>query len=214
MKTCEDCSASFPCTNRTQAVRNRRCPDCVVLRLRAPRKKKPMSERLGMVEIVCAVCATAVWRPKAWVSRVSVPICSRRCNGKLRAVALVKHSHKGRTGWTAESLRTYTEKMTGENNPAWKGGVTLKRDKGNYIGPKYVRCPPEFLQMARKDGYVMEHRLVLAKAIGRCLTRTEAVHHTNHDSRDNRIENLMLFANNRDHKLYEHHGSPLPIWRP
>lgn len=182
--------------------------------MHAPRKKKPMSERLGMVEIVCTVCATVVWRPKAWVSRVSVPICSRRCNGKLRAVELVRHSHKGRAAWTAESLRTYTEKMTGENNPAWKGGVTLKRDKGNYIGPKYVRCPPEFLQMARKDGYVMEHRLVLAKVIGRCLTRTEAVHHANHDSRDNRIENLMLFANNRDHKLYEHHGSPLPIWRP
>jgi len=66
--------------------------------------------------------------------------------------------------------------------------------------------------MARKDGYVMEHRLVVAAAIGRALTRTECVHHINHDPLDNRVENLELFRDNRDHKLYEHHGSPLPMW--
>ena len=68
--------------------------------------------------------------------------------------------------------------------------------------------------MARNDGYVMEHRLVLAQAIGRPLLRTEVVHHENHDPQDNRLENLRLFASNKDHKLYEHHGSPQPIWSP
>jgi hypothetical protein len=29
---------------------------------------------------------------------------------------------------------------------------------------------------------------------------------------NNRTENLLLFASNREHKLYEHHGSPAPIW--
>jgi hypothetical protein len=98
-------------------------------------------------------------------------------------------------------------------NPAWKGGVTYKRDKGNYIGPKYVRCPAEFLAMARKDGYVMEHRLVVAMALGRCLTRAEAVHHVDHDTQNNDPSNLMLFASNRDHKLFEGAGSPSPLWR-
>jgi hypothetical protein len=40
-------------------------------------------------------------------------------------------------------------------NPAWKGGVTYFKTHGNYIGVKYVRCPEEYLVMARKDGYVM-----------------------------------------------------------
>ena len=31
--------------------------------------------------------------------------------------------------------------------------------------------------MARKDGYIMEHRLLVAKAMGRLLKRTEVVHH-------------------------------------
>jgi hypothetical protein len=67
--------------------------------------------------------------------------------------------------------------------------------------------------MARKDGYVMEHRLIVAQLIGRPLKRTEVVHHDTHDPQDNSHETLMLFRNNREHKLYEHHGTPAPIWR-
>jgi hypothetical protein len=109
----------------------------------------------------------------------------------------------GRSGWTDASRASARAKMSGPNNPAWKGGITFKRNKGNYVGPKYVRCPPDFLAMARGDGYVMEHRLVVARALGRILSRTEVVHHRNHDTRDNREENLELFPSNREHKLAE-----------
>jgi hypothetical protein len=102
--------------------------------------------------------------------------------------------------------------MTGPLNPAWKGGVTYFSKHGNYGSVKYVRCPLEFKPMARKDGYVGEHRLLVAMAVGRCLSRSETVHHINHDPTDNRVGNLMLFTSNQAHKLYEHHGSPLPIW--
>lgn len=67
--------------------------------------------------------------------------------------------------------------------------------------------------MARRDGYVMEHRLLVARELGRPLLRTEVVHHINHNAEDNRLENLMLFANNRAHKLYES-GRPIqPLWQ-
>jgi len=131
----------------------------------------------------------------------------------MRGKEWAKHAHKGRAAWTKESEQSFCLKMRGQSNPAWKGGVTYFRKHGNYKPVKYVRCPLEFMAMARKDGYVMEHRLFVAQAIGRPLTRTEVVHHRNHDPQDNRLENLELFASNRDHKLYEHHGTPLPIWR-
>lgn len=121
----------------------------------------------------------------------------------------------GRAGWTEKSMKSYAVSMGGENNPAWKGGVTIFKKKGNYKNVRYVRCPKDYLAMARKDGYVMEHRLIMAQQVGRVVLRTEAVHHINHNPTDNRIENLMLFQNNRDHKLYEHGNRDVkPLWQP
>jgi len=48
--------------------------------------------------------------------------------------------------------------MKGDKNPAWKDGITYFKTHGNYTGVKYIRCPDEYISMARKDGYVMEHR--------------------------------------------------------
>ena len=93
--------------------------------------------------------------------------------------------------------------MYGANNPAWKGGVNDKRPKGHYLAPRSVRCPADLLCMARSDGYVMEHRLVMARRIGRPLLRSEVVNHINHDPRDNRPENLELYPSNGDHKRGE-----------
>jgi len=58
----------------------------------------------------------------------------------------------------------------------------------------------------------MEHRLVVARAMGRLLLRSEVVHHMDHNPRNNALENLVLFATNSDHKRFEARGLPLPIW--
>jgi hypothetical protein len=99
--------------------------------------------------------------------------------------------------------RNFPPPKYGPANPAWKDGVTYFRKHGNYKPIKYVRCPIEFLAMARKDGYVMEHRLIVATATGRALLGVEVVHHKNHDPQDNRLENLELFASNQEHKKTE-----------
>lgn len=135
--------------------------------------------------------------------------CSQTCCGKAKNW-LKQHSANGK------GKKRPGKGLAGPRNPAWKGGLTFFKRKGKYANQsiKYVRCPEEFMDMARKDGYVMEHRLLVAMTLGRSLLRTECVHHINHDATDNKIENLMLFATNADHKRYEH-GQPIkPLWQP
>jgi len=52
------------------------------------------------------------------------------------------------------------------------------------------------------NNYVMEHRLVMEEYLGRYLKKEEVVHHINKNRLDNRIENLMLFKNDMEHKKF------------
>jgi len=66
----------------------------------------------------------------------------------------------------------------GEESTSWTGGRW--KDKNGYI---YAKA---------ENGYVLEHRFVMEKHIGRKLNSWEYVHHLNAIKDDNRIENLQL----------------------
>ena len=46
--------------------------------------------------------------------------------------------------------------------------------------------------MAAGDGYVLEHRLVMARSLGRPLIKSETVHHKDGDRKNNVLDNLQL----------------------
>jgi len=82
-----------------------------------------------------------------------------------------------------------------DKNPAWRGGRCQLKDG-------YVRVrvkPDDFFYPMATDGYVMEHRLVVAEHLKRCLLSWEIVHHKNGVRNDNRFENLQLLPTARYH---------------
>lgn len=75
----------------------------------------------------------------------------------------------------------------------WRGGKT---HTGNgYIMVLIRPEDPLYDGMVLADGrYVLEHRLVMARHLGRPLLPDETVHHVNGNKTDNRLENLELWS--------------------
>lgn len=72
----------------------------------------------------------------------------------------------------------------------FKGGIGHKKiRKDGYISIYFPEHPK-----SNKDGYIMEHILVMECSIGRHLNDDEVVHHKNHNRADNRLDNLQLMT--------------------
>lgn len=61
-------------------------------------------------------------------------------------------------------------------------------------GYRYVPVPRQDQHLVDGAAYAAEHRLVMARELGRPLGEDENVHHRNGDRSDNRIENLELWS--------------------
>ncbi len=85
-------------------------------------------------------------------------------------------------------------KLVGCKNPSWKGGQYIT--PAGYIRVLLPKASP-FYEMAGKNGYIFEHRLVMAQHLGRCLDAQEIVHHKNGMRTNNELGNLELSTNGR-----------------
>ena len=96
---------------------------------------------------------------------------------------------------TEDTKNKMKESHLGAKNPSWKGG---KRKTRGYIGIKSPNHPhPD------NSGYVLGHRLIAEKALGRYLKQGEVVHHINGIKDDNRNYNLLICTDSYHKSLHE-----------
>lgn len=83
----------------------------------------------------------------------------------------------------------HDRRRRGELHSQWKGGRCL--DSQGYWRVRIEDDDP-LAVMKLNDGYVAEHRLVMARKLGRPLKRHETVHHIDGNRENNAPENLQL----------------------
>ena len=144
------------------------------------------AQRCSFLYHACLDCGTERWVRivKGEPQRLRCQPCSQKLrfqNPEARAKVVATLNHK-----------------RGQGAANWKGGKYIKGH--GYI---IVKIQPDdfFYAMADKHGYVREHRLVMAKKLGRCLQPWEFVHHKGirfcdiRNKSDNLEDNLELTTN-------------------
>lgn len=128
-----------------------------------------------------------------------VPPCrlkiSKYCSNECRQISYrgKKHTkeHNDKIGYWSQMGR----------NPRWKGGRA-----SHSLGYIWIKQPNH--PFADVRGYVLEHRLVVEKQIGRYLEKGEIVHHLK-EEKNNSPCFLMAFSSNSAHMRF--HSNPANV---
>jgi len=130
-------------------------------------------------------------RVKDKYGKTIVWVACKQC-GQERWVIKTKMSRAGYTGLCAKCCAKCPP-----NKGKGKSSGRIKMPEGYIL----LRLSPDdsfFLSMASKGGYVLEHRLVMAKKLGRCLHPWEIVHHRD-GVKDNNTEDNLFIASETGH---------------
>ena len=86
-------------------------------------------------------------------------------------------------------------KFMGKDHHRWKGGISVNHGYKSIYKPDHP--------YRNHDNYVLEHRLVMEKHLGRYLKPDEIIHHIDGNKLNNNIKNLILINNSEHAKTYK-----------
>lgn len=128
------------------------------------------------------------YRNKKWLlvkykeEKLSIPEIAKQCEVTFMTIA------RWLDRFGIRKMKSFGISRRGSKAGYWKGG----RYKDNTSGYVWIFTPDH--SSCTKRGYVLEHRLVMEKFIGRYLRGNEIIHHKNKIKDDNRVKNLEIIV--------------------
>jgi hypothetical protein len=166
-----------------------------------------MSKKNGKIR-KCLICSKEFYAKAVKIKQGLAKYCSKGCfyishkgmklSKKSRKKMSVSHLANPTRYWLGKK-RSAT---SGEKHHNWKNGRRI--DAHGYV---LILCSTHPFRNVMNC--VFEHRLIMETYLGRYLIKKEVVHHINGIPNDNRIENLMLFPNQRAHFAF-HQKNNMP----
>ena len=148
-------------------------------------KGMPMHEIASKLEIAIGTVYNYLKKYEIQTRSRSESFDLKRENGwtyPTEAREKISQKHKGKK-YSEETRHKMSE------SAKLKGVGHKKVRKDGYISIYFPDHPK-----SNKEGYIMEHILVMECVIGRWLEENEVVHHINGNRQDNRKENLQLMT--------------------
>lgn len=220
-KNCVECSQPFQPKRREQIVcslecRQRRagkarkapvspCPTCgklpeggrarkfcsVACRAMAQRKPK-----------ICTICGT-----EFLAHRPTQATCSRQCAARA-AMLKPRACEACGNGYQPDSSKS---RFCSRQCAAKAMGLAKRKGPMRTLRGYVILYLPDH-PMSNKQGYLLEHRKVMADVLGRMLLPSEVVHHKNEVKDDNRPENLEVLLKREHDRIRK--PPPKPIECP
>ena len=142
-----------------------------------------MARNLTLTKI-CPICKRE-FHPNRLPHLQYTTYCSPKCNGIAQ---------RGRPAWCKGLKLPW---RSGKKHHNWKGG-RIKAPWG------YIMILKKNYPSSKKNGYILEHRYIMEKHLGRFLLPSEIVHHLNGNKADNKLSNLVVLLRKKhisNHRL-------------